>query len=85
MDQRKSAANLFFFEAPFCPLSFRLSGSLLFPGSFGFFGLRPPGMLAGEAGLKLLDLRLVLIAPDVARWLWFLLLLFAFGFAFRFG
>ena len=26
-----------------------VSGSLFFAGSFGFFGLRSPGMLAGEA------------------------------------
>jgi len=61
VDQRKSAANLFFLEAPFCPLSFRLSGSLLFSGSLMFFGLRPAGMMAREAGLKVFDLLLDLL------------------------
>ena len=50
----------FFFVATLCPLWFRFSGGLLFSGALAFFGLLRlsilAGMLAGETGLKLLDL-----------------------------
>ena len=35
-----------------------VAGSLPFSGAFALFGLRPPGMLAAEAGLKVFDLLL---------------------------